>query len=407
MAIPSIDFQVVSTLWMMKVGHLLDAELHPSCRGNRLKRIDDYPTNNGQTGLAGPINNESPGIFRPYHFAYRDWRQDGLKAIESQLLEDQRVIGITMDLRQYFHRIDPAALGNEAFWTETFGVELGGPELHLNQLLTKMLVAWAEKTPDRIGLPVGLLASRVIANALLHQFDKATVENLNPVFYARYVDDVLLVVRPYGKMTTSEAIMSWIAKTLGADNAELQDDLTLSLRLDHIGDSRIEFGAKKQRIFDFRGKAGLDLLATINREIQELSSEFRLMPDFSEEEGNVLKQALVAEHDFEIGADSLRKADSLTIRRLGLAILLRNYEMLERCMASPDEWKNVREPFYDMLEAHVLTPERYATYFQYLPRVFGLITANGDWEIGERILKRIEWIHDELAALPEANPKQR
>jgi hypothetical protein len=207
-----------------------------------------------------------------------------------------------------------------------------------------------------------------------------------------------------GKAESPQAIMNWIAASLGADEAKLQEDLTLSLNLNHVGKSRIEFGAKKQRIFDFRGKAGLDLLATINREIQELSSEFRLMPDFSEEEENVLKQALVAEHDFEIGADSLRKADSLTIRRLGLAILLRNYEMLERCMATPDEWKQTRLPFYELLEAHVLTPERYATYFQYLPRVFGLIAANGDWEIGERILKRIEWIHSELAELQRVEP---
>jgi len=119
MAIPSIEFQVISMLWIMKVGHLLDAELLPSCRGNRLKRVDDYSTNNGQAGTTGPIDDDSPGIFRPYYSAYRDWRQDGLKAIKAHLLEDQRVIGITMDLRKYYHRIDPSAIGNQALWQDT------------------------------------------------------------------------------------------------------------------------------------------------------------------------------------------------------------------------------------------------------------------------------------------------
>lgn len=232
-----------------------------------------------------------------------------------------------MDLCQYFHRIDPEAIGTKGLWAETFGVQLSRPQEILNLVLVRALKAWAERVPEGTGLPVGLLVSRVIANALLQDFDRAVTDQLNPVFYARYVDDILLVIRPQGQLDTPEKIMKYIADVL-SDTAYLKEhELTLSLRLKNVGRSKLEFGANKQRIFDFRGKSGLDLLATINREIDELSSEFRLVPDFSEEEESVLRQALVADHDFEIGADSLRKADSLTIRRLGLAILLRNYEM--------------------------------------------------------------------------------
>lgn len=405
MAVPSIDFQILGTLWIMKVGHLLDAELLPCCRGNRLKRITELSTEEGQQGACCPLNDESPGVFRPYYFAYREWRRDGLRAIEAEISNDHRVIAITMDLRQYFHRIDPEAIGNKGLWTETFGVHLSKSQEILNLVLVRALKAWAARAPEGTGLPVGLLASRVIANVLLQEFDKAVTDQLNPVFYARYVDDILMVIRPQGQLDTPKRIMKYIADVLSDTVFLDENELTLSLRLKFVGRSQLEFGANKQRIFDFRGKSGLDLLATINREIDELSSEFRLVPDFSEEEESVLRQALVADHDFEIGADSLRKADSLTIRRLGLAILLRNYEMLERCMASPQEWAQIRKPFYNLLEEHVLTPERYCTYFQYLPRVFGLIAANGDWEVGERLLKKIEWIHNELKELP--NQKQK
>jgi hypothetical protein len=402
-AVPGIEFQIIGTLWTMKVGRLLDEKLLPVCRGNRLKRDDDTTKPEVPGEVAGPYGeSDSPGLFRPYYFAYRKWRQDGLNAIQRELENDHRVIAITMDLTSYFHRIDPSFLEDSAFWTEIFGATLDECQERLNRLMCGLLKLWAARSPEETGLPVGLLVSRLIANALLHEFDTAVQENLNPIFYARYVDDILLVLRPLGKMQGAPSVMKFIADQLGSGVAEVKEDsLTLRLRLKHVGRTRLEFGAGKQRIFDLEGKAGLDLLASIRRDIDELSSEFRLMPDVSEGEDSVLRKALITDHDLEMGADSLRKADSLTIRRLGLAILLRNHELLERCMNDPEEWAKIREPFYRLIEEHVLTPERYCTYYQYLPRIFGLIAANGDWAAGERLLLKLEWIHDELSRLNE------
>lgn len=404
MAVPSIDFQVLSMLWIMKVGHLLDQRLLPSCRGNRLKRHADFADE--ADAEQAPVNNDSPQIFRPYHYAYRNWRRDGLKAIETEVNHNNRVIAITMDLRRYYHQIDPATLGDHNFWKDTFEIDLTREQKHLTLLLTKALVAWAARSPEKMGIPVGLLGSKIISNALLHGFDQAISADLNHVFYARYVDDILMVIRPTRKTRSAADIMSHVASELGGLAKLKEGELTITLHLPNTGKSILEFGASKQRIFDFQGSSGKDLLDTINREIDELSSEFRLMPAVSEEDGSVLKQALIADHDVELGADSLRKADSLTIRRLGLAILLRNYEMLERCMADPKEWKSIRLPFYRLIEEHVLTPERYGTYFQYLPRIFGLIAANGDWQFGERLLKRVEWVQQEIAALPTKSTNQ-
>lgn len=406
MAVPSIDFQILGMLWIMTAGNQLDQKLEPSCRGNRLKRRSDFGIEADENSQV-PLNNDSPQIFRPYYLAYRNWRRDGLKAIEKEVEQNNRVIAITMDLKRYFHQIDPASLGNPIFWTETFGIKLDFAAQHLTDLLTAALVAWAARSPEKKGIPVGLLASRIFSNALMHRFDLAVRENLDPVFYARYVDDILLVIRPSPKARTASEIMMEIRSQLGdLAHFKSEGETTLTLKLPDTGESVLEFGASKQRIFDFQGSSGKDLLETISREIDELSSEFRLMPDVSEDDGSVLREALVADHDAELGADSLRKADSLTIRRLGLAILLRNHEMLERCMANPKEWESIRAPFYRLIEEHVLTPDRYGTYFQYLPRIFGLIAANGDWEIGERLLKRLEWVQQEIEALPVKSTDQ-
>ena len=41
MALCSLDFHVLSTLWMLEVGHLFDAKLTPCAYGNRLRRTQD------------------------------------------------------------------------------------------------------------------------------------------------------------------------------------------------------------------------------------------------------------------------------------------------------------------------------------------------------------------------------
>ena len=79
MASPSIDFVVLSTLWMMKVGKKYEAKLHESAYGNRLRR-----KKNGQ------INPFSLGSFQPYIFPYRQWRDRSIRAMEQALEEDKR-----------------------------------------------------------------------------------------------------------------------------------------------------------------------------------------------------------------------------------------------------------------------------------------------------------------------------
>lgn len=68
MAQCSVDFHVLSTLWMLEVGHLFDAKLTGCAFGNRLRRP--------QNGKG--INKFSLGSFQPYLKPFRDWRDQGI-----------------------------------------------------------------------------------------------------------------------------------------------------------------------------------------------------------------------------------------------------------------------------------------------------------------------------------------
>jgi hypothetical protein len=68
MAKCSLDFHVLSTLWMLEVGYLFDARLTDCSYGNRLRRTKDGKR----------INPLSLGSFQPYLKPFRDWRDNGI-----------------------------------------------------------------------------------------------------------------------------------------------------------------------------------------------------------------------------------------------------------------------------------------------------------------------------------------
>lgn len=80
MAQCSLDFHVLSTLWMLEVGHLFDAKLTDRAYGNRLRRTQD----------GKGINKFSLGSFQPYLKPFRDWRDQGIEAMRTALAADKR-----------------------------------------------------------------------------------------------------------------------------------------------------------------------------------------------------------------------------------------------------------------------------------------------------------------------------
>jgi len=42
-------------------------------------------------------------------------------------------------------------------------------------------------------LPIGFLPSNILANWYLQKFDKAIINEWNPIYYGRYVDDIIIV----------------------------------------------------------------------------------------------------------------------------------------------------------------------------------------------------------------------
>ncbi len=99
-------------------------------------------------------------------------------------------------------------------------------------------------------------------------------------------------------------------------------------------------------------------------------------------------RALLAQPSASLEVDALRKADVISVRRLGLALLLRDVEAYARDLP-PNRWRSRRQEFYGLIQRHVLTPTGFFEYCSYVYRAFSLMIACGDYAAAQDLVVRV------------------
>ncbi|OAI10563.1 RNA-directed DNA polymerase, partial [Methylomonas methanica] len=417
-----VDSHIISALWINMVGHKFDSCLSDSCYGARLKRIcnDETLDKNAPKGF----HISAIGSFPHYIYPYQKWRNDGLQAIRGELEKERDVIAVSLDLISYYHFIDPMALSLPGLHAE-IGIILTEQEQAFTLELAKFLSEWSKmanafakktiqgKADVSGGLVIGLTASRIVSNVLLHRWDKLIKEKITPIHYGRYVDDMFLVLHDSGTITNSNDFMQFLQERLGEEcifldtvNIKKNDDEPLwQIQLGEAlqGNSSIKLQSSKQKLFLLQGRAGLDLLDSIEKEIYELSSEHRLMPSPDQLDESTAARVLSAAGSVGENADTLRRADGLTIRRLSWSLQLRHVETLARDLP-PHEWAKQREEFYQFAHNHILRPDTLFAHFTYLPRLLGFAISLNEWQQAEQIVIRS---YESLAQLEATVPQAK
>jgi hypothetical protein len=388
MARCSIDFHVFSALWMMQVGHHFDKELGDNVYGSRLRR-------NGN----GDINAMALGSFKPYLKPFRDWRDGAIKAMRSALADKKDVIALTADVSSFYHQLNPGFMLDADFHQKA-GVTLNEDEPRLNQLFITALQAWAKNTPLQKGLPVGLPASAVVANAALIELDQFINRQVVPLYYGRYVDDILLVMHNTSKFATSNGFWEWVINRNGGNDLFEQENGSILFKPNYLAgdESRIAFENSKNKLFILSGGPGTALINAVSEQINQRASEWRALPDLPDNPGTIATDLLKATNHSGEQADNLRKTDALTLHRADFALNLRDYEAFERDLP-PDTWQAHRHAFFEAVIDHLLTPVKFFELAQYLPRIIRMATACGDFKHLGKMLKQLQEltgiIHDQ------------
>lgn len=382
MAKCSMSFHVLSALWMLEVGHLFDAKLEKCAYGNRLRRPKD----------GNNINELSLGSFAPYLKPFRDWRDHGIDAMQAALNADKKVVAITADVSSFFHELNPGFMIDPVFIQGVLGVDLSAPQAKLNRLFIAALQTWAEATPLRKGLPVGLPASALIANVALFELDRVIERQVVPLYYGRYVDDIILVMENGAHFNSTVELWEWLferTENLLSWGDEAQKEI--AFRPDYLERSqcKVRFANSKNKVFLLSGETGKTLIGTITQQIQERASEWRAMPRLPHSASDVGSDLLSATQSNGEAADSLRKTDSLTMRRAEFAIRLRDFEAYERDL-HPNAWEEHRKAFFGAFIQHVLVLPQFFELAVYLPRVVRLATACEDFDDLRKIVDALE-----------------
>lgn len=394
-----VEMHVMSALWINLVGHKFDAVLTKSAYGSRLRRY--RPESGVPKGSVGDYHLEAVGSFQPYFGPYKEWRSRGLNSIRSELEAGHAVVAISMDLTSYYHRVDPIFIADKQFH-EDAGIVLSEWEMEFTKEFAAALVEWSNRVATEMhalgcsagdvtvgGLPIGLSISRVVANALLVGLDRDIERGLTPVYYGRYVDDLFLVLRDPGDLVMTKALLAYFAARTScfprADKVK-KGDIFLSLPGGFQAKTKLLLQQSKQKVFFLQGQGGIDLLSNIESQIRSVSSERRLMPSPDRLESMASAKVLTAAGHASEEADTLRRADGLSVRRLGWSVQLRAVETLSRDLRE-DDWKPERKQFYEFAHSHILRPDKILDHLDYLPRLLSLAVALMDWADARRLIE--------------------
>jgi hypothetical protein len=388
----TVEAHILSALWVNLVGHKFDACLSSCALASRVRR---YRSGKGRK-WTGDYHLEALGSFEPYFEPYRKWRDDGLHAMGDAIEREQPIIAMTLDIGNFYHSIDPRFFVNPDFLV-FLGVDLSPFELAFSQLISETLGEWSANCREKLsglgcslgekqhgGLPIGLSAVRVISNVLLAFLDREVEHQLSPIYYARYVDDLFLVLHDSDAIRSPTDLWNFIMQRVPAFGWGSNGNITLTLP-DWGGGTQLTLQAAKQKTFFLSGRSGADLLDHIASQIREVSSERRTMP-LPEHIGKSQAARALAATDSADDADSLRRADGLTLRRLGWSVLLRAVNTLARDLR-PEDWKAQRDDFYEFAHEHVIRADKVLEQIDHLPRLLSFAVSLGDWIPARRVYR--------------------
>ena len=270
-----VELHILDTLWCMNVGKRLDEQLDDSCLGNRLNKYSDLDDKTQTTGL-----------FKIFISQYSKWRDTAIKRAETALENNANVLLIGLDIKQCFYHLDSE-------WNEIEKITIPNAlEAKLTDVVKKIHNKYYEIASSFLdithpsareikGLPVGLSSSRVISNWRLHSFDMKVRSILQPLYFGRYVDDMLLVIQSPMLQDTSNPIAIIDQILIKEGLLEKLSDGEYAL----VGYKNLRIQSSKIVVQYFDYHHSFAGLKEFRREIDAQASEFRFLPSGDELRG--------------------------------------------------------------------------------------------------------------------------
>ena len=391
----SIGFHVLSALWVANVGEKIEATRTSSLYSNYVRRT-----------RSGDYNGVALGTYVPYIRGYKRWRDGAVDAAERLLEKNgEDVVVFTGDISNFYYQLDPAFLDGEPFTELIENLNLTPTQQRVHECFKIALKAWSygeygrlsrkiglssENGTAHIGLPGGLSASPILADFVLRELDYEIDSQLNPTFYGRYVDDVVLVLRKNQAMTDKESIGNWIVKRVDGLQLESGEGPEWALAyspamLEGTG-ACLRFANRKNKVLILEGAAGRMSLELLKQQMSRTSSEWRLMPVLPASPAAVVAEIDPVSGTLGKSAPRLGLITDLTVHKNSLSRVFRDFEFYAR-NADNASWLEYRTELYEVAKNTFLQWDRVAEFAAYIPRILRLALGCKDYNSAADLLR--------------------
>lgn len=393
-----VEGQILGILWILYLGIDIDKSIYEHSYGNRLKKT--IVNENKE------ITSFSPYLFKPYYRQYESWRDIGLKHAQDCLDNHQDVLILTLDVTRFFYSVNfNPRLFNDIYIEYTKRNGVNQLVQRLNNFVFKVLETYSRlfgEFEDRVFLPIGFYPSNILSNWYLDPLDRGITNRLNPLYYGRYVDDIIIVEKieqnsllremVQQENTTEEEILDFLFAKTDQDKKGRQDTTALFVKnkeqyrinpkfnRDKKADILVE--TSKVKIFYFNHQNSSSLLTCFRNEIRKNSSEFRFLP----EDGQVFRKNDYSEiYDLENSAtiNKLRGVKGVSIDKFAFSKFLGKNLAIGNLIN--DKLETDFEKDLDKIFTNLVIIDNYGTW----ERVLIYLIINGRYETYRKFVKRI------------------
>ena len=403
MADVSIVFQIIGGLWLNRIGYKLDGNFPDNLYGCRMKSFDEALEDI-------PYYKQNHTLFKPYFSDYKSWQNDLFDTIDRH--NKKNVLVITTDLEKYYHsiKINPLKKKLEHFINDS-SIELSGEDEFLNDVLFKMIERFNSLNnkyyksffPSKrgvkssfysgFGLPLTLNVSRFLSNIYLLDFDMDIIKNVKPLYYGRYVDDIILAVEYDSNIKLEDIKLDVVLEPLTKYKIE---DHKLSLNTTSENEF-LKFNNEKENQFIFNGENDKVELKQLKKSINDNSSEWKLLPTTdSYDDVEDIDLFYNINKDCE-ESSGIRKTNGLILKRNKFVREIINFET-SISTSNQIVWKKRLYNFLTVTYDYIFDIENFVDLNKFVPRLFGLLIHVSDSKL---IDKYFHTLRDILEILQE------
>lgn len=390
---PHPEFAIVEVLYLWRFGGQLDALLSKN-------EVLGYRLDLRQQRVVP----HRRWLFEYWPRKYQEFRTTPLDAARSALTRGEETLIISGDLASFYDTVEPSFMSSDQLVNALIDKGAQPSDVDEYRHATASLLRAYERyrkessrraaTPINIGIPIGALTSRVVANLSLAPLDRHVLSQPRVLCYRRYVDDLAIVAKAEDvERGLVDSIRRFLPLLDGADDI-------LRLNVNALGRPGSEFQLQKAkvRVHRLAGVPGTDFVEAVASDFAKLVSERRAFVDSATLVGDGVTHLIRASKAEGSPLRVLRDADRARLERFALSISLHSLERVSSLIGPEDARTLVRGSLERV--GRVLDAENnWVSDLDVSLRLLKLAISTGDWTSAAELRERMDRVWGTVDAL--------